>query len=222
MLRNEKEVRKLIESSAKHVKDGYVINPIIYHRIVKVDSIINYFYIVRVKKDAANSENKLEFSFVQDPLYLLLDKKLPDFKLKDMNGNKFSSDQLLGKPSLLNFWFIGCKPCMIEIPELNMLKERYGDKLNFIGFALNEANEVKEFLEKQPFNYYMLPDARNYSNDLKIKGYPKNIFIDKHGYVRYIQGNFPYTKIDIQSGQKEYEENNYFIKIIETLLKNDN
>jgi cytochrome c biogenesis protein CcmG, thiol:disulfide interchange protein DsbE len=75
------------------------------------------------------------------------------------------------------------------------------------------------FLEEHPFNYYILQNAENYKKTLKISSVPRNIFIDKTGYIRYIQGNFPYTALDPKNGIKKYEDNNYFVKIIEELIK---
>lgn len=139
----------------------------------------------------------------------------------DLKGNEFSSYQLIGKPVLLNYWAIYCAPCVAEMPELNLLKEKYGDKMNFIALTENTCkdDDLIKFLEKHPFNYYILQNAENYKKTLKISAIPRNIFIDKDGYIRYIQGNFPNTAFDPHEGIKEYDDNNYFVKIIEELIK---
>ncbi|WP_187774930.1 TlpA family protein disulfide reductase [Pedobacter sp. BS3] len=151
--------------------------------------------------------------------FLLLGKKLPEFKLTDLRGDEFSSSQLIGKSALLNYWAIYCVPCVAEMPELNKLKEKYGDKMNFVAFTENTCkdDDLIKFLEKHPFNYYILQNAENYKKTLKISAIPRNLFIDKEGYVRYIQGNFPYTAFDLEKGIKKYDDNNYFVKIIEEL-----
>lgn len=216
----EKGVRSEIETLLKSMPPQYVIKPTIYHRIQKKDSIINYITLVIQKCDSCKSRI-FGFTFKQDSLFFLLGKKLPEFKLKDLNGKEFSSSQLIGKPTLLNFWAIYCSPCVAEIPEMNGLKEKYGDKMNFIALADNtcEEDDLIKFLEKHPFNYQILQNAENYKKALKISSLPRNFFIDRDGYIRYIQGNFPYTVLDLSKGIKKYDDNNYFVRIIEELIK---
>jgi len=49
----------------------------------------------------------------------------PDFSAVDMNGNSYSLGILKGKVVVINFWFVECKPCVIEMPELNEIVEKY-------------------------------------------------------------------------------------------------
>ena len=220
-LYSEKAVRLRYEKDVKEIPGKYVITPTIYHRIVKNDSIINYISFIASKSDSIVDRSKFEISFKQDSLFLFLNKKLPEFILKDMNDNEFSSSQLIGKPALLNYWSTYCAPCVEEIPQLNDLKVKYGDKMNFI--ALTESTCKKDsltnFFEKHPFNFYILQNADKYKMTLKIGAIPINIFIDKDGYIRYIQRNFPYSVYDPEKGIKLYDSNNYFVKIIEELVK---
>jgi len=204
----------------RNIPADFIIVPTIYHRIIKKDSVINYLSFI-IQKCAPGSDKKFKYTFKQDSLFLLLGKKLPEFKLVDLKGNKISSSQFIGKPTLLNFWAIHCAPCVAEIPEMNGLKEKYGDKMNFIALTENtcENDGLIEFLGKHPFNYYILQNAKSYKETLKISAIPRNIFIDKDGYVRYIQGNFPYTEYDPKKGIKKYDDNNYFVQIIEGLIK---
>jgi thiol-disulfide isomerase/thioredoxin len=107
-----------------------------------------------------------------------------------------------------------------EFPQLDELKEKYGKRMNFIAITENTSlnDHLKEFLEKHPFNFYMLQNGEYYKKALKISAIPRNIFIDKDGFIRYIQGNYPY-EIDSITGNKNYPKNNYFVKIIDELLK---
>ncbi|UKJ07174.1 TlpA family protein disulfide reductase [Solitalea lacus] len=216
----EKSVRSGFETIVKSLPSGFTVVPTIYHKIIKKDSVINYLEF-RAQRGEAGADMNFKFSFKQDSVFLLLGKKLPEFKLTDLQGNEFSSSQLIGKPALLNFWGILCSPCIAEIPELNGLKEKYSDKMFFL--ALTEKPNTDEqlitFLEKCPYNYHILKHADNYRKTLKIRSMPYNIFIDKDGYIRYIQRNFPYKAYDPQNGIKKYEDNNYFVKIIEELTK---
>ena len=215
----EQNIRSRFDVVMKNMPTNFMIVPTIYHRITKKDSILNYLSFVAQKCDSC-TDKTFKFTFKQDSVFLLLGKKLPEFKLIDLKGNEFSSSQLMGKPTLLNYWATYCVPCVAEMPELNGLKEKYGDQMNFIALTENTCKDdhLIEFLEKHPFNYYILQNAERYKKTLKIAAIPRNLFIDKEGYVRYIQGNFPYTALDIQKRIKKYDDNNYFVKIIEELI----
>ena len=216
----EKSVRLGFETIMKNKPSNFIIVPTIYHRIIKKDSILNYVSLLH-KNVIHSLIRDLNLHISRIHFSLLLGRKLPEFKLIDLKGNEFSSSQLIGKPTLLNYWAIYCAPCVAEMPELNGLKVKYGDKMNFIALTENTCkdDDLIKFLEKHPFNYYILQNAENYKKTLKISAIPRNLFIDRDGYIRYIQGNFPYTALDPENGIKKYDDNNYFVKIIEELIK---
>ncbi|HJY11135.1 MAG TPA: TlpA disulfide reductase family protein, partial [Flavobacterium sp.] len=156
--------------------------------------------------------------YKQDSTFLLLNKKLPDFKLKELAGNEISLTQLLGKPTLINFWSIWCGPCIAEMPQLSRLKEKYKDKVNFISITENNgvADNLKDFLKDKDFNFLVLESAEAYKRELKIKSIPKNLFLDKNGVLRYIEGNYP---LDNNSASVDIDDkDNSFTKIIEELI----
>ncbi len=103
-------------------KDPYSSNLrfVIYHKARKKDTVINYYSPAVLKghtpERAAKSTFKVVFS--QNPAFLLLNKKLPYFKLKDADGKVLTSNALLGKPTLLSFWANNCQWCEAELPEL--------------------------------------------------------------------------------------------------------
>lgn len=216
----EEKIRVAFEEVKKSIHPNFVVVPIVYHRVSKRDSIINYMSFV-IQKGSVVADTGFKLAFKQDSVFLLLNQKLPEFRLKDLEGVEFTSSRLIGKPTLINFWATYCGPCIAEMPELSRLKEKYGEKMNFLGLTENDSRTDKlvSFLYAHPFNYYILQNAQEYKSMLKISAIPRNIFVDKNGYVRYIKGNFPYIKYDPAEGVREYDENNEFVKVIENLIK---
>lgn len=214
----EENVRLTFEEAKKTVPSNYVLQPTIYHKVIKKDSIINYISFVAEKRNTVADEG-FKFRFKQDSVFLFLDKKLPVFKLTDLKGNAFSSAELMGKPTLINFWATYCAPCIAEMPQLSELKERYGSEMNFLALTENKCveDDLINFLIKHPFNYYILQNAEDYKRSIKVDAIPRNIFIDREGYIRYIQAGLPYIKSDPANGISDYH-NNYFVKIIEELI----
>lgn len=154
----------------------------------------------------------------QDSIYSLLNKKLPYFSLKDLNGKTFTSSDLIGKPTLINFWSIYCSPCIQEFPYLDSLKYKYGDKMNFIAIGENSAAEIKELLKRKPFNFYILQEGYYYQKStLKIGSLPKNIWVDKNGYIIMIQEGLPFQQ-DPKTGKLFIGNSTPFEEIIENIL----
>ncbi|MDE1193381.1 MAG: TlpA disulfide reductase family protein [Arachidicoccus sp.] len=119
-------------------------------------------------------------------IYSMIDKPLPNFKIKDINGTTYTLDSLKGKPTLINFWFHTCGPCKAEMPVLNQIKKLYGDKVNFIALTFDPKELIQPILDTRPFNFIQLIDAKDYVDKLSMHAAPKNIFIDKNGIIRQV------------------------------------
>lgn len=117
-----------------------------------------------------------------------LNRPLPDFELTDMDGHVISNKALYGQITVINFWFTRCPPCIIEMPYLNQLKERYaGKEVRFVSFAPEDSGQLAAFLKRFDFDFQHIPDAQSFIKQFGV-GYPKNIIIDRKGIVRYIGG----------------------------------
>jgi thiol-disulfide isomerase/thioredoxin len=78
----------------------------------------------------------------------------PDFTLNDLSGTPQAISQWDGKVLVVNFWATWCEPCRREIPLLNALQSEYAGKgVQVLGVAIDDAVEVKAFLESMPISY---------------------------------------------------------------------
>jgi thiol-disulfide isomerase/thioredoxin len=81
----------------------------------------------------------------------------PEFALKDLDGALQSISKWDGKVLLVNFWATWCEPCRREIPLLNELQTQYGTQgVQVIGIAIDDADEVRSFLESLKIGYPVL------------------------------------------------------------------
>ncbi len=111
-------------------------------------------------------------------------KKKPaiPFTAKGLDGKTYDLAALKGKVVVLNFWFIECPPCRVEIPGLNTLVKEFSNKdVVFLALALDDEKDLKEFLKKSPFTYTIVPKAREVSQKYGVEGYPTHIVIDRNG-----------------------------------------
>lgn len=138
----------------------------------------------------------------------LTGKEAIPFSAKDIKGNEYSLKDLRGKIIVINFWFVECKPCVIEMPELNELVKKYENKeVVFLGFATNDTPKIKSFLEKKEFLYHIIPNSKQVAADYNVSGYPTHIVIDQSSKITYLSSGLGTTTI------KDIE------KTIENLIK---
>lgn len=112
-----------------------------------------------------------------------------DFKLKDLDGKEVSlaSFKDSGKVVLLNFWATWCGPCKAEIPGFVELQEKYKDKLQIIGYSVDDTAELaKKYAAEYKMNYpILLGEGREDVQDAygPIWGIPASFIISKDGKV---------------------------------------
>lgn len=135
----------------------------------------------------------------------LVGKDAFEFTVTDIDGTTYTLSELKGKTIVLNFWFIECKPCVIEIPELNELVEKYKDNKDiiFLGLATNKKAQLKVFLKKQAFDYNIVAETRKVAKAYGVSSYPTHIVIGKKGKITFVTtGLSPSTVHNLENAIK--------------------
>jgi thiol-disulfide isomerase/thioredoxin len=119
-------------------------------------------------------------------LRLVSAQNLYETTLITSKNDKLNKANFENKIVLVNFWFIGCFPCMKEIPELNRLCEEFKDKVVFLAVSRNNSSEqIEYFINKFPFSFIQCIPNKKYIEDLSINLYPSNILYNKQGQIVY-------------------------------------
>jgi len=109
----------------------------------------------------------------------------PAWTLYTADGKKTSLAQLKGKVVLMDFYFIGCMPCMQSLKPLNNLYDKYKGK-NFVIASLTERDSKQSVLEFEKNYHLKYPGYINAADVVKsyhVKGFPTFYFIDKEGKI---------------------------------------
>ncbi len=179
-----------------------------YPKTTSSDSLIQPFkYTIKVGSNYIINASEAK-------IFEYMNKEFPIIKLATINGDSIQIGGTNEKPTLVNFWHIHCPPCVAEIPVLNKMKEKYSDKVNFISVTFERKDEVEIFLKKNDFNFKHVVEADNYIKEIGSESYPQNIFIDKQGILRNIEGGIPFVNYE----KKEIGDGKEFEKIINELL----
>lgn len=131
-----------------------------------------------------------EMDFISDStkdsdILFKLDTVLRNKYALDLNQNRkalFIQDSL----TLLEFWYISCLPCQVNIPVWNRLYDTFAsDGIRFI--ALNSqdkhAENIKWFLERKPIKGEICYDQGALAKSLGINAFPTTLLIDGQGKV---------------------------------------
>jgi peroxiredoxin len=123
------------------------------------------------------------------------------FSVADVNGRAWSLDALTGRVVVANFWFVGCKPCVEEIPELNRLVESFAGKdIVFLGFTSNDKSTIGTFLSRHPFKYNVIPDSEGVIDSYGVRGFPTHMIIGKDSRIAFAaSGLGPSTVSDLRA-----------------------
>lgn len=138
-----------------------------------------------------------------------IDKEFLIPQLMTLNNKTIDLNDLKGKPTLINFWFTTCKPCIEEMPILNKIKTTFKDSVNFVAITFETTTKVRQFLTKHKFNFQQIPNAEKFIDALNMTSFPVNVFLDKSGKVVRIENGIPYTldknKKLIEGDGKDFE-----------------
>jgi thiol-disulfide isomerase/thioredoxin len=110
----------------------------------------------------------------------------PDIPLLHLDDRPAGSlADFKGEAVVLNFWASWCKPCQLELPELQKIaRERAGQKVRFITVNLDTTGEVaRKFIEKKKMTlpaYRIRPEVLR---ALNLQSVPVTIVFDPQGQV---------------------------------------
>lgn len=109
---------------------------------------------------------------------------LPEFELKDLEGNLVTNEIGIGKIIVLNFWFTKCGWCVKEIDNLNRITKVFKDEpVVFLAPSYEGPETIENFLKKQNFEYRILCCARPFIDELNLTMYPTHMIVNEKGTI---------------------------------------
>ncbi len=178
-----------------------------YHLLMNNDTMCQYEINTLKKYELNNLKDKNIFTMKTIPSYYKIkdfvpykspeplpkDTIAPTWKLLSLTDEEVSLDNLKGNLVLLDFFYQSCYPCMLALPALQNLHDKYKDKgLKVIGINPYDKKEdnIAAFLAKRGINYTVLLGAEKVADDYRVSGYPTLFLIDKNGMIIFIQEGY--------------------------------
>jgi thiol-disulfide isomerase/thioredoxin len=119
-------------------------------------------------------------------LYQMEGRELPRFDFTGLDGRTFTRENTKGQIVAVKCWFIGCVPCVKEMPALNELVKQYANRQDvvFVSLAFDNRKQLQPFLAQFPFSYAVVPDRQAYMTDtLKVNEFPTHILLNRQGRI---------------------------------------
>jgi peroxiredoxin len=113
-------------------------------------------------------------------------QQAPDFAIKGEDGREIKLSDYRGKLVFLNFWATWCKPCVDEMPAMEILKNTFKDrKFQMLAISVDTNWEVvKEFYKEHDLTIPAALDPGHQVSSLyKVFKFPETFLIDANGYV---------------------------------------
>ncbi|MGI8830497.1 MAG: redoxin domain-containing protein [Candidatus Limnocylindria bacterium] len=129
--------------------------------------------------------------FERDPREIaspLIGQPAPTWTFATLDGATLGTDDLAGRPYLVNFWASWCIPaCVDEHPVLASAHESYGDDLVVVGVLYQDAPaDAEGFLARYGdagYDHLVDPGGR-LAIEYGVTGPPETFFVDADGIVR--------------------------------------
>jgi thiol-disulfide isomerase/thioredoxin len=113
---------------------------------------------------------------------------LPTVALPELDGSGcLTTDDLLGQPTVINFWATWCAFCVEEMPDLEQVHRDVGDQVRFVGVDREDvADKALELAEATGVSYELVEDRDgSFFRAVQGRGMPTTVFVDAEGTIVY-------------------------------------
>ena len=130
-----------------------------------------------------------DFKPYKSPELLQKDTIAPNWSLISLKDKTVSLSDYKGELVLIDFFYKSCYPCMLALPALQNLHEKYNDKgLKLIGidpYDTKEKDDIDNFLAKRGVTYTVLLGGKDIAKEYHVSSYPTIYLIDKKGKILF-------------------------------------
>lgn len=129
----------------------------------------------------------------------VLGDDLPRVSLQALDGGSVSTDDWLGRPLILNFWYSTCEPCRREMPALEAVHRSFGGRVALVGVNIADSpTAAANFAQRYEVTFPIVldPDGR-LTAAVGVGGAPTTLFVDAAGrIVEQVAGELTVERIE--------------------------
>lgn len=180
------EVKKIGNEVMKNGILGSLVNKI---SLSNPDFEYLYNELMQIIKDENwKNEVKEKYNTVKK---LVKGSPSPTFNYENYNGSFTTLESLKGKYVFIDVWATWCGPCLMEVPNLEKLQDRFKDKnIAFVSISVDKKTDKhkwkKMIEEKKLGGIQLITDSERNSDFLKkyvVGSIPRFILLDTEGKI---------------------------------------
>jgi len=141
-------------------------------------------------------------------------QQLPDVKIENEAGKVISTRSLVGKPMIISYWSLACKPCIQELNAMNDALEEWREEADFevVAISVDDVRlkaRAKAKATSMGWDFVCLFDAN------QTMKRAMNVSLTPQSFVVDAEGNIVFS----HSGYTPGSEQLLFEKLLETIKK---
>ena len=141
----------------------------------------------RLTDDQKASRDGMEvLNFLEPVKTLNKGSYVPSYDYMDGNGKTVRISDFAGKWVLMDFWSIGCGPCVKSIPELSVISKEFPDALAVVSISLDKESLWREASKEHGIFWNDWNDPKGTSGSVRsygAKGTPTFVLVSPEGIV---------------------------------------
>jgi thiol-disulfide isomerase/thioredoxin len=113
-------------------------------------------------------------------------RSVPRVDLQTLNGDRYPTADLGGRPLVINLWFSTCAPCNRELPSFAAAHAMFGDEVRFVGINSSglESSSEEKFARDRGVQYELFYDPNGeFTTAMHIANFPQTLFVAANGTI---------------------------------------
>lgn len=113
---------------------------------------------------------------------------MPAFDLETIRGSRMSMNALANRVAVINFWGIWCVWCVRELPDFQLLHERYAKDDDVAILSINndeDAEMAASWMAEHGYDFPVLRDDGYVRDVAGVRAFPTTWFVDRAGRIVY-------------------------------------
>jgi peroxiredoxin len=113
----------------------------------------------------------------------------PNFLLPALDGQTIELADLRGQPVFINFWATWCIFCVMEMPAMQRLADKYEGQIWIVGINVGESfGDAQSFASANEIRYPLVLDSSmDVTEAYQVRAMPTSLFVDADGVVRFVR-----------------------------------
>ena len=132
----------------------------------------------------------------------------PNVSVEDRSGKEIMTKELLGKPIIVSFWAITCKPCIMELNAMNDMYYDWLDEADFeiVAVSIDDArSSSRAKAMSSEWEFTCLYDVnQDMKRAMNVSLTPQTFIVDAEGNIVYSHSGYtPGSEVELFEKIKE-------------------